>query len=221
LTKKEACDLLSISPKTLERRMKAGVYKFSRNGSGQYSELSFTHADLGLSEPVPVPTPEPVPVPTPVPETAPAVPEPTPEPKSAPAPLGPIEQQCQSDLAFAEAYKRGVATDSAGNKIDGSNAERPTLGQTSLLGPSIDAKQRPAVDTQHHMNPALIGAPDAINAPRHPFDRGLSDEDLAAARSDWRRRHGGPSMSEQREAIERSKANINAAFDYARGRYSR
>lgn len=223
MTKSEACQLLNISPKTLERRMKAGVYKFTRNGEGQYAELSFTHSDLGLPEPVP--TPEPVPEPTPAPavETAPAVsvPAPEPEPKFVPAPLGPIERQQEADERFAQDYKRGLVTDSLGNKISGANDSRPTLGAVSLIG-DIDQTQRPAIDMQSHMNPALIGAPDAINAERHPFDRGLSDEDLAAMRSDWRRRHGNaPSMSEQREAIERSKANINAAFDYARGRYSR
>jgi len=223
LTKSEACQLLNISPKTLERRMKAGVYKFTRNGAGQYSELSFTYSDLGLPErvPEPTPTPEPVPEPTPVPETAPAVqePTPTPEPKSAPAPLGPIEQQREADERFAQDYKRGLVTDSLGNKISGTNDSRPTLGAVSLVG-NIDQTQRPAIDTQAHMT-SPIGDADAINAPRHPFDRGLSDDDLAAMRSDWRRRHGGPSMSEQREAIDRSKANINAAFDYARGRHSR
>ncbi len=45
-TKKQAAALLGISPRTLDRRMKAGVYKFTRTGEGQFAELSFTHADL-------------------------------------------------------------------------------------------------------------------------------------------------------------------------------
>ena len=168
-----------------------------------------------------MPTPEPVPVPVPVLMPAPAVPEPTPEPKFAPAPLGPIERQREADERFADDFKRGEATDSLGNKISGTNDSRPTLGAVSLVG-NIDQTQRPAIDSQAHMT-SPIGDADAINAPRHGFDKGLDDDTLAAMRSDWRRRrrHGGLSMSEQREAIDRSKANINAAFDYARGRHSR
>ncbi len=221
MTKKEVCELLKISPKTLERRMAKGVYTFTRNGSGQYSELSFTHADLGLPTPEPqpaAPVPEPTPVPTPVIETWSA---PEPEPKSAPCGLSEIELKAQADERFAQDFKAGLATDSLGNKISGTNDSRPTLGAVSLVG-NIDQTQRPAIDTQAHMDPALIGASDASNAPRWSFDKGLSDEDLAAMRSDWRRRHGNaPSMSEQREAMDRSKQAINAAFDYAKGRYSR
>ncbi|MGD1076782.1 MAG: hypothetical protein ABR881_00545 [Candidatus Sulfotelmatobacter sp.] len=214
MTKKQVCELLCISPKTLQRRIAKGQYKFTSTGEGQFAELSFTHADLGLIEPVPVP--EPTPEPVPALETAPAAPAaPTPEPKFAPTPLGPIELQREADERFAQDYKRGLATDSLGNTIGGTNDSRPTLGAVSLIGPSVDASQRPAIDTQAHMT-SPIGDSDAINAPRHSFDKGLSDDDLAAMRSDWKRRGGGLSMSEQRQAIERSKANINEAFNYAR-----
>ena len=165
--------------------------------------------------PVPEPVPEPTPEPVPVVETAPAVPEPTPEPKSAPRPLSDIELQREADERFAQDYKRGTATDSLGNKIGCVNDTRPTLGAVSLIG-NIDATQRPAIDSQSHMT-SPIGDADAINMPRHSFDKGLSDDDLAAMRSDWRRRGGGPSMSEQRQAVEHSKAAIRKAFDYARG----
>ncbi|MFZ0859974.1 MAG: hypothetical protein WCA27_14920 [Candidatus Sulfotelmatobacter sp.] len=211
MTKKQVCELLSISPKTLQRRIAKGQYKFTRVGDGQFAELSFTHADLGLPEPAPVPVPEPTPEPVAPASNLDARPRRA-EPEVII--LGPIEEQRQADLAFAEAYKRGDAADSLGNKIGGTNDSRPTLGAVSLVGP-IEASQRPAIDTQAHMT-SPIGASDAINAPRHSFDKGLSDDDLAAMRSDWKRRGGGPSMSEQRLAIERSKANINEAFNYAR-----
>jgi len=76
LTKKEACKLLGISPRTLERRMASGRYTFTRTGEGQFAELSFTHTGIGLPEPAPVV--EPVPVVEDQPET---------EPAFAPSPL--------------------------------------------------------------------------------------------------------------------------------------
>lgn len=207
MTKREACALLGISPKTLQRRMSKGVYTFTRTGEGHYAELSFTHADLGLTEPAPVPEP------TPVLETAPAAPEPTPEPAPtfAPTPLGPIELKEQADRRFADDYKRGLVGDSAGNKIDGTNEKWPTKGAQSLLGP-VESTQAPAIDLQAHMDPALLGKP---SGERWSFDKGLDDATLTAMRSDWRRRGGGQSMSQQRETIERSKAAINAAFPRA------
>ena len=150
LTKREACALLSISPKTLQRRINKGQYKFTRIGEGQYAELSFTHADLGLPEPEPTPTPTPVaPAVTPAVETAPAVPEP--EPKIAPAQLGPIELQREADQRFADDYKRGLVTDSAGNTINGTNERWPTKGVQSLLGP-LEAKPREKFSCNSHMS---------------------------------------------------------------------
>jgi len=196
--------------------MVKGIYKFTRTGEGQYAALSFTHADLGLPEPEPkpaAPVPQPTPAPTPLIETAPT---PAHEPKFAPTPLGPVELQRQADERFAQDFKAGLATDSLGNKIGGTNDSRPALGAVSLVG-NIDQTQRPAIDTQAHMDPALIGASDACNAPRWSFDKGLDDDALAQMRSDWRRRHGNaPSMSEQREAIDRSRAIIAESFNHAR-----
>jgi len=60
--------------------------------------------------------------------------------------------------------------------------------------------------------PALIGGGPSG---RHSFDKGMSDEAYQQAMRDWRRRGGGRSMSEQREAVERSKAMIRAAFPKA------
>ena len=54
MNKREAATLLHISPRTLERRVKAGRYTCTRAGEGQYAEVSFSYADIGLSEPAPV-----------------------------------------------------------------------------------------------------------------------------------------------------------------------
>jgi hypothetical protein len=72
----------------------------------------------------------------------------------------------------------------------------------------------PPVDLQSHMDPALQGT--SGQSDRHSFDAGVPADQLAAMKADWRRRSGGLSMSEQREAQERSKATINEAFQYAR-----
>jgi len=89
------------------------------------------------------------------------------------------------------------------------------------------------------MNPALIGTNDSAGNPianggwkmgepkpdktlqgftrsGQPLAAGISQESYNAMMKDWSRSHGGPSMSEQREAVERSKATINDAFNFAR-----
>src|ERR1019366_9781622 len=54
MNKREAATLLHISPRTLERRVKAGRYTCTRAGEGQYAEVTFTYADIGLTDPTPV-----------------------------------------------------------------------------------------------------------------------------------------------------------------------
>jgi hypothetical protein len=151
LTKKQVMDLLGISPKTLGRRMASGRYKFTRTGEGKYDACLFTYEGIGLPEPTPVPQPVPIA----------AVPEPQPEPVQAPevtvaTPLGPIELKQQEGERFAQDYKRGLVTDSAGNKFDGTNELYPTKGPQTLLGPQ-EPKPRKIPDGTAHMNPALIG----------------------------------------------------------------
>jgi len=53
LNKKQACELLGISPKTLQRRMVDGTYKYTRVGKGRFGAPAFTYADLRLPEPEP------------------------------------------------------------------------------------------------------------------------------------------------------------------------
>jgi len=230
LTKKEACKLLGISPRTLERRMASGRYKFTRTGEGQFAELSFTYTGIGVPEPAPVVEP------------VPAV-EVEPEPKFAPSPLGPIELKAEADQRFADDFKRGKATDSLGNRIDGTNKLWPNKGAQSLVGIREDYDANDLglgpVNHQAHMDQRLIGTNDSAGNPiaddgwkmgerkpdktlqgftrsGQPLAAGLSQETYNAMMKDWRRSHGGPSMSESREAVERSKATINDAFNFAR-----
>src|SRR5882724_6355483 len=53
MTRKEAAALLGLSTRTFSRRVADGTYKFSRTGEGQFAEVSFSYADLGLVEPKP------------------------------------------------------------------------------------------------------------------------------------------------------------------------
>lgn len=229
LTKKEACKLLGISPRTLDRRMAKGQYKFTRSGVGQFAELSFTHADIGLPEPAPVV------------ELVPAVTV-EPEPQFAPSPLSESELRAEADQRFADDFKRGKATDSLGNKIDGTNEKWPLKGAQSLVGIRDDYDPSDLglgpVNHQAHMDQRLIGTNDSLGnpvandgwkmgdpKPDHTTGRtrsgqtlapGITQEAYNIAMKDWRRSHGGPSMSESREAQERSKANIAASFNFAR-----
>ena len=169
MTKKQVCALLSISPKTLERRMARGIYKFTRSGEGQYAPVSFTFADLGLPEPVPEPTPvlETVPVVEPTPELAPA-------PTFSPTPLGPIELQREADERFAQDYKRGEATDSAGNTINGTNERWPTKGIQTLLGP-MEPKPRERVQHVTTMEKIANAQPPTVGTDGEPVLHAGSD----------------------------------------------
>ena len=189
-----------------------GTYKCTRIGEGQFSELSFTHADLGLPEPEPVPVvPEPDAGPL---RLRPLSPEPTPEPepKFAPTALGPIELKAEADRRFADDYKRGLVGDSAGNKIDGTNDQRPTLGQTSLLGP-MEPMTPVRPDCTAHMDSALVG--DILTAP-NPVDTDEFQELWHAGHADRKARmyqQAGlrqPSEQDRKKCLDR--AAIEAAF---------
>jgi hypothetical protein len=53
MKKLEVCRLLSISLRTLERRMSTGEIKFTRSGQGQYASVDFNPNDLQLAAPEP------------------------------------------------------------------------------------------------------------------------------------------------------------------------
>jgi len=157
LNKKQASDALYISLRTLERRMKAGVYKFTRTGEGQWAEVSFTYADLGLTEPETV---------QPYNDFGKEFDEPTPVPEPAKPALkmrepSSIERKIEDDLAFADRYKSGEATDSYGNDVNGSNKLCPESGVQCGVK-ARDVEQGPPKETQSHMDPALLGNRDTL-----------------------------------------------------------
>jgi len=137
LTKKEACKLLGISPRTLERRVASGRYAFTRTGEGQFAELSFTHADIGLPEPTPTPVPVDI------------------KPEHD-VQIRPEYNDEPTERSFAERYLANEVPDSSGNYSDGTNPRWPTKGIQTLLGP-VEPMQRVRLDTTAHMDPALIG----------------------------------------------------------------
>jgi hypothetical protein len=71
------------------------------------------------------------------------------------------QSRAQQDREFAEKYRSGEATDSAGNKIDGTNSRWPLsdrddgIAAVTLLGPTA---KEPKVkgETQNHMEPGLL-----------------------------------------------------------------
>jgi len=154
LTAKETCALLGISRATLGRRMVTGEVKFIKLPHKRQSLLFiFAEPDDVLPAPKPVPQPEPA-------KTAPVKPL---------IPDSPIETKMADDMMFAERYVAGRASDSLGNKIDGTNDRRPTRGTVSLIGPQ-ESRIRHRPDTASHMVPALVGNADT---PHNPVD---SDE---------------------------------------------
>jgi hypothetical protein len=142
MNKKQACELLHISNSTLDRRMKDGTYKYTKQ-AGQFGEVSFTRADLGLSEvqkyEIPLPYQDPAPV----------------RVAYKPPQLEAIEKKELEDLHFASRYIAGAATDSFGNTIDGNNAGCPTKGTASLVKRGPIDPVTPS-ETQSHMKPELL-----------------------------------------------------------------
>jgi hypothetical protein len=145
LSKAEACALLHISDSTLTRRMRKGVYKFTRTGEGQYAEVQFTCEGLGLVEPSPEPTP------------AFAEAQRTPAVEAKPAPMPDI----------AEVGALPISEDSLGNPIGGAS-------KYSLLGPQPPVEHRPKPGLFDHMDPALLGATE-ITTDGQPIFDGSSD----------------------------------------------
>jgi hypothetical protein len=210
LSKKDAAKLLAISVRTLENRMRAGTVQFIKeadtiqNGFHGNARVWILLPDPVRQEPIPD-----------VPQAQPSANLANGATLTQEKPPSNIETKADADRRFAQAYLRGEACDSAGNRADGSNDRYPTRGPTSVLGPIV-RDDGPPLDSQSHMNPALLGGSGPTE--RHPFDRGLSDDALKAMRADWYRRGGGPSMGEQREAVERSQAAMREAFNHARRR---
>jgi hypothetical protein len=128
LTKGEAAALLHISESTLQRRIKAGVYSCTRTGEGQYAPITFTYADLGLTETTP----------------------PTPERK--PKPVVEVQPVPERELipALQESGGLPITEDSLGNPVHG------PATKYSLLGPHPPVQHTPTPGPFDHMNPALL-----------------------------------------------------------------
>jgi hypothetical protein len=220
LTKTEACALLHISDSTLQRRMKKGVYQFTR-AAGQFGEVTFTHEGLGL------PTPEAPAQPTPVEAPAPAQPlletaDTAPAVESfAPRPL----TRAEMDEKFARDYLAGRETDGAGNTIHDKTC--------SLLGPVDTDMGCAPVESQSHMLPALLSSNDNFG---NPVDSGHNSIDHAAEGSTTRglslahgmtqqmyddmcranrQSHNVRSLADEEIATRRSVDNINRSFPTA------
>jgi len=159
MTKEQVMDLLHISRSTLERRMADGTYKYTK-AEGRLGKVSFTRADLGLPEPkeIPLPYQDPAPVRIGC------------QPRHFIMPTPQIEKKQQEDLAFASKYLAGAATDSFGNKVDGTNDARTTAGVGTLVQPDVKEFQPPA-DSQSHINPALLSSNDNAGNPIEKYHK--------------------------------------------------
>jgi hypothetical protein len=159
MTKTQVKELLHISNSTLDRRMKDGTYKYTK-AAGQFGEVSFTRADLGLPElpQIKLPYQDPAPVSIAC------------QPRHFIMPTPQIEKKQNEDLAFASKYLAGAATDSFGNRVDGSNAGCPTKGATTLIQPTALEYVAPA-DSQAHINPALLSTNDNAGNPKEKYHK--------------------------------------------------
>ncbi len=214
LTKQQVCDLLGISPSTLDRRVRAGKIKCRRNPGAErfQTAVTFDRAEIEHLIPKRAPALDPAPAPVGV-----LLAQPAPTVASLPCKIKP------DNRTFAEKFLDRDAADSMGNKADGSNAHFQS-GAQSLLGP-ITPDHGPPVDTQSHMNPALLGTNDTLGNPitvpvaaegftrgGSPLAHGLSQETYDAMMNDWKRSGGGRSESEQEQQIRRSNQNISRSF---------
>jgi hypothetical protein len=109
ISKAEACEILHISPTTLWRRCKAGVYKFEK-AAGQFGELTFTLEGLGLEDSRPLPSIE-----------QPVLPSPLSRERGADSAQAVRVQNTQTipDLSEPDAFDPHEFRDSFGHRIAG------------------------------------------------------------------------------------------------------
>lgn len=235
LTKKQAADALFISTRTLDRRMKNGTYKFTRTGEGQFAEITFNPADLGLpADSIAVQIAEAQhhkEITLPYQDD----PTPTPNPNFVPDPMA---KKQASDAAFAVAYLAGEATDSYGNTVGGINAKCPTIGVQ--CGVTKPVEMPVVADTQAHMDKALLSDHDSAGNPIDPEHKmgtreyedvkanrpltvgytrsgitlaaGFTQEMYDAMMHKWGQQGGAPSESEQAAKVRQDRAAMLAAF---------
>ncbi len=204
MTKQQAADLLRISLRTLDRRMKDGTVKFHK-APGQFGGVSFTRADLGLPEPPEIKLPyQDTPEPTRISCTARHF-------QIAPTPE--IEKKIESDLEFAARYKMGLVTDTFGNRIDRTNELCPESGMQTLVPvPVRDYAEPHRTNTQAHMSPVHYVDTDVPSGNDNPLNPGVDPSTLDAMRFQFSRSVGSPSQSEMAAKAWNDRRNINASF---------
>ena len=156
--------------------------------------------------------------------------DPEPKPTStSPIPakkkLSPMEARAEFDAIFAEQYRNGEATDSAGNRIDGTNNRWPLQDRgddavsVTLIGPQAKAKSEPQ-DGASHMVPELRSDfrpasfnldANSLGVTRHgsPLAPGLTQEAYDQMMVQWR---GGKSEREKAEAQWAKTAGITSTW---------
>lgn len=147
LSKKQACALLGISQRTLERRIERGEIKVAAKDAdgGRWGQVWFTRESLGLPEQESVTnfvTHH---------EQASVANSATHPERSAPSadqPLTEAEQRIADDLQFAHEYLTGQVSDSFGSTI--------TETKHTALGPCPPV-ERHRPDSTAHMDQRLLG----------------------------------------------------------------
>ena len=148
ISKKQMAHHLGVSISTLERMCKRG----------ELTPLYGDETNFGKRRVFfELPDPEPSVTVTvrPEPSATPSVAHPEPTPPSGVRSPSNVDAKLESDFHFAHRYLSGHATDSFGNKIDGTNSKYSE--PYTILGPHPQVERRPVPTTTSHMNPALVG----------------------------------------------------------------
>jgi hypothetical protein len=215
MNKHEAAELLNVSVRTLDNLMAAGKVTFTKNGDSKFAPVSFTHADLGLQ-------PEPAPSAVCAEVALPYQDEPVRPAEVTATPRFPIHKidiiKRDADEDFATAYREGRASDSAGNKIDGTNDRHPVRGMESLLGPQ-NPMPRVRPDPTSHMTPGTVGEA-GNDRVENPVDSDAFADLLNPGHTermkDLYRQCGVRPLSAQQQKERSDKLAIHAAFRWSR-----
>jgi hypothetical protein len=195
-SKKEACSILSIAPRTLNKRMKSGEINFTREpctskfkGSGR---VWFTAKQLGIV--------------------------------TAPAHDVRVQPQYEDDAkdstttttrTFAERFLTNEVPDSLGNFSDGSNPRWPNKGVQTLLGPQEPMERMRADTTGHMVSP--VGGGERVE---NPVDSDAFLELLHPGSADRKAAMyaecGLRPLSQQQQKERNDKLALHAAFGWAR-----
>lgn len=148
VSKKQMAEHLGVSVSTIDRKVKRGELTpvFGEKTSFGKPTVSFE-----IAEPAEPSSTRPEPS---DPNLG-SHPESEPSANLAERPQSNIDAKLEDDFHFAHRYLQGQATDSQGNRIDGSNVRYSE--PVTLLGPEPQIEYTPPSSTTEHMNPALVG----------------------------------------------------------------